>query len=234
MPSVADTFTRVAAGYDRLNRILSLGLDILWRRRAVAWLDGLLGDRSAHPFTILDLATGTADFALAAARRFPAVHVTGLDLTPAMLEIGARKVAAAGLTDRITLQAGDATALPFADASFDAALCAFGFRNFSDRAASLAESARILRNGGRLVVLEFFRPRSVLLGAFTAGWLKCLSALFATGNTADYAYLRASIARGCSTAEFAAMAQVAGFETERMKFFLPACSCLILRKCGKM
>ena len=234
MPSVADTFTRVAAGYDRLNRILSLGMDVVWRRRAVARLEGLLGAQASGPLAILDLATGTADFALAAVRRFPAARVTGLDLTPAMLEIGARKVAAAGLAERIALQTGDATALPFADASFDAALCAFGFRNFSDRAVSLAESARILRNGGRLVVLEFFRPGSALLGAFTAGWLRCLSTLFAKGRTADYAYLRASIARGCSAAEFAALARAAGFETERTEFFLPACSCLVLRKCGKM
>ena len=83
-------------------------------------------------------------------------------------------------------------------------------------------------------MLEFFRPCSVLLGAFTAGWLKCLSTLFATGNTADYAYLRASIARGCSAAEFAALARAAGFETERTEFFLPACSCLVLRKCDKL
>jgi ubiquinone/menaquinone biosynthesis methyltransferase len=230
MPSVADTFTRVAAGYDRLNRILSLGLDVLWRRRALARLSHLAGEREGCPRAILDLATGTADFALAAARRFPDAHVTGLDLTPAMLEIGARKVAAAGLAERIALQAGDATALPFADATFDAVLCAFGFRNFPDIPAALAEAARVLGEGGRLVVLEFFRPRSALLGAFTAGWLRCVSALFAPRRAADYAYLRESIAKTCSADEFAAMARTAGLELERDGFFLPACSCLVLRK----
>ena len=230
MPSVADTFTRVAAGYDRLNRILSLGQDVLWRRRALARLSRLAGGREGCPRAILDLATGTADFALAAARRFPDAHVTGLDLTPAMLEIGARKVAAAGLAERIALQVGDATALPFADATFDAALCAFGFRNFPDIPAALAESARVLAEGGRLVVLELFRPRSAALGAFTAGWLRCVSALFAAGRAADYAYLRASIAKTCSANEFAAMARTAGLALERNDFFLPACSCLVLRK----
>jgi dTMP kinase len=96
-----------------------------------------------------------------------------------MLEIGARKVADEGLAGRISLLACDAAALPFADGTFDAALCAFGFRNFPDIPSSLSEAARILRDGGQLAVLEFFRPRSALLGAFTSGWLKCLSSLFA-------------------------------------------------------
>ena len=234
MQSVADTFTRVADGYDRLNRILSLGLDVLWRRRALALLAGGLSDGGRAVLEVLDLATGTADFAIAAARRFPEARVTGLDLTPAMLEIGARKVEAAGLARRIELTAGDATALPFADASFDAALCAFGFRNFPDIPASLSEAARILRNRGQLVVLEFFRPCSALLGAFTSGWLKAISALFARGRAADYAYLRASIAKTCSAGEFGAIALDAGFELERKKFFFPACTCLVLRKCGKI
>ena len=162
MSPVADTFTRVADGYDRLNRILSLGLDVLWRRRALARLSRLLGEGADRPFALLDLATGTADFALAAARRFPAARITGLDLTPAMLEIGARKVATAGLAERIALLLGDAAALPFADAAFDVALCAFGFRNFPDISASLGEVTRILRNGGRLVAL-------ILNSSFSSG-----------------------------------------------------------------
>lgn len=234
MQSVADTFTRVADGYDRLNRILSLGLDVLWRRRALALLASGLPEGGCGAQDILDLATGTADFAIAAARHFHEAHVTGLDLTPAMLEIGARKVEAAGLAGRIGLRVGDATALPFADASFDVALCAFGFRNFPDIPASLSESARILRNGGQLVVLEFFRPRSALLGAFTSGWLKIISALFARSRAADYAYLRASIVKTCSASEFVAMAREAGLETVREKFFFPACTCVVLKKCGKI
>ena len=232
MSPVADTFARVADGYDRLNRILSLGLDVTWRRRALALLaSGLPAEGRTD---ILDLATGTADFAIAAARRFPKARVTGLDITPAMLELGARKVADEGLAGRIRLLAGDAAALPFADGTFDAALCAFGFRNFPDIPSSLSEAARILRDGGQLAVLEFFRPRSALLGAFTSGWLKCLSSLFAADRAADYAYLRASIGRTCSSGEFAAMAHEAGFALAGEKFFLPACTCLVLRKCGKI
>ena len=229
--AVAGVFTRVAGGYDRLNRILSLGLDVAWRRSALSRLERACG---GGPGGILDLATGTADFAIEAARRFHAASVTGIDLTPAMLDIGRRKVADAGLSGRISLQEGSATALPFGERSFDAVLCAFGFRNFPDIPASLAEAARILRDGGRLVVLEFFRPRSALLGAFTAGWLKSLSTVFAKGHAADYAYLRASISKTCSAGEFAAMAREAGLATDREEFFLPACSCLVLRKCDKL
>jgi demethylmenaquinone methyltransferase/2-methoxy-6-polyprenyl-1,4-benzoquinol methylase len=236
MPKVADRFARVAAGYDRLNRILSLGLDVLWRRRA---LDCLLRDlapdaRAVRPSKVLDLATGTADVAIAAARRFPSARIEGIDLTPEMLEIGRRKVAAAGLAGRIRLSQGDAAALPFDDASFDTALCAFGFRNFPDRAASLAELARILSDGGRLAVLEFFRPRSALLGKATAGWLRCVSAACAPGVAGAYAYLRDSIAGTCTSAECAAEAAEAGFGLARERFFPPACTCLVLRKYGKL
>lgn len=231
---MSSLFARVAGRYDRLNRLLSLGLDGRWRRRAIERLGRLLGDRASGPFGILDIATGTADFALAAARRFPAARITGIDLTPEMLAIGERKVEAAGLTGRITLQEGDAAALPFAAGSFAAALCAFGFRNFPDRPASLAAAARILENGGRLVVLEFFRPRSALLGALTSGWLRCASAVFARGASGEYAYLRRSIERTCSAGEFVTLAREAGLDVEVSEHFLPACSCLILRKCGKL
>ena len=227
MPSVADTFARVADGYDRRNRILSLGLDVLWRRRALARLKDV-------PSSILDIATGTADFAIAAARRFPSARIEGIDLTPEMLEIGRRKVEMAGLADRIRLLPGAAAALPYAGGTFDAALCAFGFRNFPDREVSLTEAARILNDGGRLVVLEFFRPRSALLGALTSGWLRCASAVFAAGRAEEYAYLRRSIGKTCTADEFAATARAAGFAVERAEQFLPACSCIVLRKCGKL
>ena len=104
-------FTRIAGMYDRLNRAQSLGLDIVWRKRALA----CLARTSPSPHRILDLATGTADFAIASARLFPDAHVTGVDLTPAMLEVGRRKVEAAGLSGRIVLEEGDACALACAE-----------------------------------------------------------------------------------------------------------------------
>ncbi len=226
-------FARVASGYDRLNRILSLGLDVAWRRRALRELGRCVPENPTH-LDVLDLATGTADFAIAAVRYFPRARATGVDLTPEMLEIADRKVKAAGLSGMIELHQGDAAKLAFPDGTFDVALCAFGFRNFPDRAMSLSELARILKYGGRLVVLEFFRPRSVLMGGLTACWLKAATAFFARANADDYAYLRRSIEKTCSAETFKAEAEMAGFETERCRFFIPACTCLVLRKYGKM
>ena len=192
-------FTRVAEMYDRLNRVQSLGLDVLWRKRALA----RLARASPSPRRILDLAAGTADFALA----------------PAMLDVGRRKVEAAGLADRIALQEGDACALACPDGSFDAVLCAFGFRNFPDRAAALREVARVLAPGGHLLVLELFRPRFRLLASATAAWMACAARLFAGGAREDYAYLRASVGETCSAVEFGHLASEAGLTAVRRKFF---------------
>ena len=225
-PRMRGMFTRIAGMYDRLNRVQSLGLDVLWRRRSLSALARL----APSPRRILDLATGTADFALASARRFPSARVTGVDLTPAMLDVGRRKVAAAGLADRVGLQEGDACALACADASADAVVCAFGFRNFPDRAAALREASRVLVPGGHLLVLELFRPRFRLLAAATAAWMACAARLFAGGAREDYAYLRASIGEACTAEEFGRLAAAAGLGAARRIFFLPACTCLIFRK----
>ena len=225
-PRMRGMFTRIAGMYDRLNRVQSLGLDVLWRRRALA----RLADETPSPLRIIDLATGTADFAVAAARRFPDACVTGVDLTPAMLDVGRRKVEAAGLDGKVSLEEGNACALSYADASADAVVCAFGFRNFPDRAAALRETARVLAPGGCLLVLELFRPHFRLLARATAAWMACVARLFAGGARGDYAYLRTSIAETCTSGEFEQMASAAGLSTIRRFFFIPACSCLIFRK----
>ncbi len=219
-------FTRVAGRYDRLNRALTFGIDVSWRKRALALLDA--------PTHVLDLATGTADLALGIVRRFPSAQITGVDLTPAMLEIGRRKAAAAGCAARVDLVEGNAQALPFADAAFDAVTCAFGFRNFPDKERALAEAARVLRPGGTLLVLELFRMESRLCAGMTSLWLRLVAPLLARGTQSDYAYLRTSIAHTVSAAEFAARAEKAGFVVERTRFFLPSCHCLKLRKYGKL
>ncbi len=217
-----ELFTRVAGRYDLLNRTLTFGIDVSWRRRALKLLDA--------PTRVLDLATGTADLAIGIARRFPSAQVTGVDLTPAMLEIGRRKVAAADCTARIELFEGNAQALSFADASFDVVTCAFGFRNFPDKALALAEAARVLRPGGTLLVLELFRMESRLCARVTSEWLRLVAPLLARGTKADYAYLRASIESTVSAAEFTSLAENVGLRVERQGFYLPSCHCLKLRK----
>lgn len=151
---VSQMFDRIAPYYDFLNRLLSLGIDKRWRKRAIAEL---------HPVEhrrILDVATGTADVALATVRQVPEVeHVTGIDISTEMLEIGRKKVAKANVSDRILLQEGDSEDLPFADNTFDAITVAFGVRNFANLEKGLNEMRRVLRPGGKLVVLEFSHPR---------------------------------------------------------------------------
>ena len=222
---VRGLFTRIAGMYDALNHVLTFGIDVIWRRRALA----MLADGSC-PSTVLDLATGTADLAIAAARRFPSAHVTGIDLTPAMLAVGRRKVESAGLADRIALREGNALALDVPDGAYDAVTCAFGFRNFPDPDQALREAARVLRPGGRLLVLELFRMRSRFFSRFTSIWLRCVASLFARRARNDYAYLRTSIERTLSAAEFQDKARRTGLERVREAFFRPSCHCLVLRK----
>ena len=152
-------FDNIAPRYDLLNHTLSFNIDRLWRRRVVREV------AESRPERILDMATGTGDLAIELARRIPGAQVTGVDLSERMLAEARRKVAARGLAERVTLQQGDAEQLAAADASFDAATVAFGVRNFGDLHAGLCELARVLRPGGRIVILEFSQPRNRLFRA---------------------------------------------------------------------
>lgn len=144
-------FDSIAPTYDLLNRGTSLGIDTIWRKRMIAELDPQKHQR------ILDVATGTADVAIQTILRTGAQHVTGVDLSEGMLAYGRKKVSAAGLDGRIVLEQGDSERLPYADASFDAVTVAFGVRNFENLEKGLAEMRRVLRPGGKLVILEFSR-----------------------------------------------------------------------------
>ncbi|THH41308.1 bifunctional demethylmenaquinone methyltransferase/2-methoxy-6-polyprenyl-1,4-benzoquinol methylase UbiE [Neolewinella litorea] len=150
---VGRMFDAIAPTYDLLNRGTSLGVDTLWRRKMIAELDPVAHRR------ILDVATGTADVAIQTVRRTGAEHVTGIDLSEGMLSYGRTKVQQAGLQDRILLEQGDSENLPYADGSFDAVTVAFGVRNFENLEKGLAEMHRVLRPGGKLVILEFSRIR---------------------------------------------------------------------------
>ena len=218
MSAVRQHFAAIASVYDRANRVLSLGLDRSWRERAVRLLRG----RCA---AALDLACGTGDFSLAIARRFPEANVTGVDFTPEMLEIARAKTH----SPRIKFRQGDAQDLSgFPDQSFDLVACAFGFRNFPDAGAALREARRVLRGGGELLVLEFFRPRSRILGALVSLWLRAVYPFFGARRREAYAHLRASIASTASEEEFSALASRAGFSPRERRFFFPCCTALVL------
>jgi demethylmenaquinone methyltransferase/2-methoxy-6-polyprenyl-1,4-benzoquinol methylase len=152
-------FDEIAPRYDLLNRVLSFGTDVRWRRKAARLLVDAL-PVPAGQARILDVATGTGDLAIELARRVRPAEVVGADLSEGMLEHGRRKVAAAGLDDEVRLVRGDAAHLPFESRSFDGATVAFGVRNFEDLRAGLRGIRRVLRPGAPLVVLEFSHPRA--------------------------------------------------------------------------
>lgn len=148
---VAEMFNNIAVRYDFLNSLLSLGIHRGWRRKAIQIF------RHKNPRFILDVATGTADFAIECLKARPE-KVIGVDISAGMLEVGRKKVERAGLSKQIELQLVDAEVLPFADNHFDAITVAFGVRNFENLTKGLREMQRVLRPGGDLVVIEFSKP----------------------------------------------------------------------------
>ena len=183
-------FDAIAPRYDLLNRVLSMGIDRRWRRKAVAMLV------AEQPERILDVATGTADLALEAMRLDPK-KVVGVDISEEMLRWGREKVERLGLSDRIVLQRGDAEKLPFSDNQFHAALVAFGVRNFQDLDKGLAEIRRVLRPGGALVVLEFSKPRAFPIKqgyAFYSRFILPRVGRAVSKNDGAYRYLPDSVA----------------------------------------
>lgn len=149
---VAKMFDNISGNYDFLNHFLSLGIDITWRKKAIKQL------KSIAPKEILDVATGTGDFAIEALKLNPD-KVVGVDISEGMLEVGRTKMKEKKLDGRIELLYGDSENLPFEENKFDAVIVAFGVRNFENLENGLAEMLRVVRPGGKVVVLEFSKPR---------------------------------------------------------------------------
>ena len=147
---ITKMFDNIAGSYDFLNHTLSLGMDNVWRKIAIKKLTN-------NPTTILDIATGTADFAIIASK-YTKANITGIDISQAMLDIGNQKITKKGLSDRVNLQLADSENLPFDDNSFDALTAGFGVRNFEDLHKGLSEMNRSLKSGGILAILEPSEP----------------------------------------------------------------------------
>lgn len=205
---VREMFDRIAPTYDMLNHTLSLNIDCLWRRRVVRLV------RRFAPRRILDVATGTGDLAIAMARRIRGTQVLGVDLSEGMLDIARRKVAEAGLDGRVVLDTGDAERLSVSDSAVDVATVAFGVRNFGDLDAGLRDIARTLREGGRIVILEFSTPRNPLARAFYGFWnrrvLPRVGGMVSRDRKA-YEYLPESIGEFPAPERFLEMMSRAGF-----------------------
>ena len=218
----AEIFAGIARKYDTMNRIMSLGLDLFWRRSALREIELPVGSR------ILDLACGTGDFTLELAKRWPDAEITGVDITPEMIKIAKQKLADAR---NVAFFIGNAQELSCVAAeSCNLVVCAFGFRNFPDKAKALSECRRVLAPGGKLVVLELFRPGSKLLGTAVNAWLSIVSWIFAGEKSKEYQYLRKSVAGTVSAAGFITLAEQNGFTNNSNRFFPPAATSLVFLK----
>lgn len=150
---VSEMFDKIAPRYDFMNRFLSAGIDISWRRKAIKLF------KRDNPKYILDVATGTGDMAIMATRLLPVEKIAGIDISEGMLEIGRKKIEKEGLGTKIALYSGDGETINFADGTFDGVMVAFGVRNFENLEKGLKEIFRVLKPGAQLVVLEFSKPR---------------------------------------------------------------------------
>ena len=201
-------FDQIAPRYDLLNWLMSLGLDRHWRQRAI---DALSPNGNGR---VLDIGCGTGDVTLDLLRRNPAATVTGIDLSQPMLNLAVTKARRAGLDTRATFQAGDATALAFGPDVFDAIVCAFCFRNIAHHAVALGEMRRVLRPGGRLVILELTPPASSLMRpvhwVYTHAVVPLLGRCLSLGSA--YRYLAASIDHFPPAQQVLESMRQAGFE----------------------
>jgi demethylmenaquinone methyltransferase/2-methoxy-6-polyprenyl-1,4-benzoquinol methylase len=208
---VRSLFDKIAFRYDLLNHLLSGGIDLYWRRAAISLLS------SKHPKKILDVATGTADFAIAALRLHPE-KVVGVDISEQMLAIGRKKIQERNCSDIIRLENGEAERLNFSDNEFDAAMVAFGARNFEDLQQGLNEMYRVIGKNGTIVVLEFSRPRSFVFTQLYYLYFKHLLPLVGriiSRDTEAYRYLPDTVMKFPEGDEFLAFLHRSGFSSLR-------------------
>ena len=215
---VKKMFSEVSKNYDKINRAMCFGLDARWRRAlAKTALRGMEGKGAK----IADLACGSGDVCVELARLAPRAEIVGADFCPEMLELAAKKAAAAGFGGRVKFTACDCQKTPFESGAFDAATIAFGFRNFQNRAAALAEISRILRRGGRLAMLEVSRAGKIMEPAqriFMERVMPNIAALFG-GKKDSYVYLAKTTLEYPRPREIEAMFAAAGFgEISTRKF----------------
>ena len=211
---IREMFDNIAPTYDRLNHLLSMNIDRLWRRSAVNEV------ARRRPSAVLDIATGTGDMAIALAKKMPDATVDGIDLSTEMLEVARMKIEASGLSGRVTAVCCDAERMPFDDRRFDAVTVAFGVRNFENIDEGLREMHRVLKDGGVLVVLELSTPRNRVVKAlydFYSHRILPFAGRSVSKDGKAYEYLPASVEEFPAPERFAEMIRAAGFASVRIE-----------------
>ena len=211
---IAAMFDRISPKYDALNHMLSLNIDKVWRKKTAKIVS------KTQPKAILDLATGTADLAIALAKHSPQAHIIGLDISEKMLEIGKEKVKLQNLENQIELHHGDAASLPFEDARFDAVTVAFGVRNFEDLSKGLSEMHRVLKTNGQAVILEFSLPERFPIKQLYNFYFKHLLPNIGKWVSKDgnaYSYLPHSVENFPKPSDFCDILGSFGFKNCQMK-----------------
>jgi demethylmenaquinone methyltransferase / 2-methoxy-6-polyprenyl-1,4-benzoquinol methylase len=204
---VAQMFDNVSPKYDFLNHLLSGGIDILWRKKAIRLL------KKAQPKTILDIATGTGDFAIEALTLKPD-KIVGVDISEGMLSFGREKIKKLGMESVITLQSGDSERLQFQDNTFDAVIVSFGVRNFENLEKGLTDMCRVMKSGGTCIVLEFSKPQKFPMKQLYNFYFKNILPTvgkIVSKDTSAYTYLYDSVQAFPEGNDFMKVLERAGF-----------------------
>ena len=210
---VAEMFNNISKRYDFLNHFLSLGIDKIWRKKAIAEL------KEINPIRILDIATGTGDFALAALKINPK-EVVGIDISEGMLAVGKEKMIAKKVDNIISMQLGDSENLPFEDNYFDGLTVGFGVRNFENLEKGLAEMLRVIRPGGKAIILEFSKPKNFPIKQVFGFYSKYFIPFFGKNISKDekaYAYLPESVQAFPEGEDFKAILTKVGYKNVTSK-----------------
>lgn len=210
---VAEMFNNISKRYDFLNHFLSLGIDKLWRKKAINEL------REIKPKRILDIATGTGDFALASLKITPD-EVIGIDISEGMLDVGKEKMKRKKVDHIVSMRLGDSENLPFEDNYFDALTVGFGVRNFENLEQGLSEMLRVIRIGGKVIILEFSKPKKFPVKQAFGFYSKYLIPFFGKNISKDekaYAYLPESVAAFPEGKDFVAILEKVGYKKVEAK-----------------
>ncbi len=211
---VADMFNNISKTYDVLNRVMTMGIDTIWRKKAIRSLKDL------QPQYILDVATGTGDFAIESLRILKPRKIIGVDISAGMLEVAQEKIKKKGLQQQLEVQLGDSERLQFDDNTFDAVTVAFGVRNFENLEQGLADIHRVLKPGGRAVILELSNPTAFPIKQLYHFWFHKLTPALGklvSKDTSAYSYLPESVANFPDGQRFAAITDKVGYSQTKVR-----------------